>query len=96
MTRRFCSALVALALCFSFAGCSPAPDIPQPTLDELLAEVNAEHQNIQRGELDPTPLTCCGKSGPNSAGRGAPLSASLRSAALPQGEPSVTASNMAN
>lgn len=28
---------------------------PQPTLDELLAEVNAEHQSIQRGELDPTP-----------------------------------------
>ena len=55
MTRRFCSALIALALCFSFAGCSPAPDIPQPTLDELLAEVNAEHQSIQRGELDPTP-----------------------------------------
>ena len=55
MTRRFCSAIIALALCFSFAGCSPAPDIPQPTLDELLAGVNAEHQSIQRGELDPTP-----------------------------------------
>ena len=55
MTRRFCSALIALALCFSFAGCTAAPGIPQPTLDELLAEVNAEHQSIQRGELDPTP-----------------------------------------
>ena len=45
----------SLALCLCLAGCSTAPDIPQPTLDELLAEVNAEHQSIQRGELDPTP-----------------------------------------
>ena len=45
----------SLALCLCLAGCTAAPDIPQPTLDELLAEVNAEHQSIQRGELDPTP-----------------------------------------
>ena len=45
----------SLAFCLCLAGCTAAPDIPQPTLDELLAGVNAEHQSIQRGELDPTP-----------------------------------------
>lgn len=55
MTRRLCSAFIGMILCLSLVSCSSAPDIPQPTLDELLAEVNAEHQSIQRGELDPTP-----------------------------------------
>lgn len=52
---RWATKACSLALCLCLAGCSTAPDIPQPTLDELLAEVNAEHQSIQRGELDPTP-----------------------------------------
>ena len=36
-----CCAL-ALAACLALAGCAQALP-PQPTLDELLAEVNAEH-----------------------------------------------------
>lgn len=42
----------SLALCLCLAGCSTAPDIPQPTLDELLAEVNAEHQKIETPHID--------------------------------------------
>ena len=52
---RWAVKVCSLALCLCLTGCTAAPDIPQPTLDELLAEVNAEHQSIQRGELDPTP-----------------------------------------
>lgn len=47
-----CCAL-ALAACL-LAACAPALP-PQPTLEELLDEVNAEHQSIRRGEIDPTP-----------------------------------------
>ena len=36
-----CCALT-LAVCLALAGCAQALP-PQPTLDELLAEVNAEH-----------------------------------------------------
>lgn len=55
MKHRILAALVSAALCISLAGCADALDIPQPTLEELLDEVNAEHQSIQRDELDPTP-----------------------------------------
>lgn len=55
MKHRILAALVSAALCISLAGCAAALDIPQPTLEELLDEVNAEHQSIQRDELDPTP-----------------------------------------
>ena len=55
MTRRLCSAFIGMILCLSLVSCSSAPDIPQPTLEELLDEVNTEHQSIQRDELDPTP-----------------------------------------
>lgn len=55
MKHRILAALVSAALCISLAGCAAALDIPQPTLEELLDEVNAEHQSIQRDELDSTP-----------------------------------------
>ena len=42
----------SLALCLCLAGCTAAPDIPQPTLDELLAEVNAEHQKIEMPHIN--------------------------------------------
>ena len=43
---------LALAACLALAGCAePLP--PQPTLDELLAEVNAAHQAVQRPQVDP-------------------------------------------
>ena len=44
-----CCAL-ALAACLTLAGCAPALP-PQPTLDELLAEVNAAHQAIDNDGL---------------------------------------------
>lgn len=55
MIHRFYSAMIVLVLCLSLIGCARVPNIPQPTLEELLDEVNAEHQSIQREELDPTP-----------------------------------------
>lgn len=55
MKHRILAALLSAALFLSLAGCAAAPDIPQPTLEELLDQVNAEHQSIQREELDPTP-----------------------------------------
>ena len=45
-----CCAL-ALAACLTLAGCAPALP-PQPTLDELLAEVNAAHQTVNQPQLD--------------------------------------------
>ena len=45
-----CCAL-ALAACLTLAGCAPALP-PQPTLDELLAEVNAEHQAVHQPRVD--------------------------------------------
>lgn len=48
-----CCAL-ALAACL-LAACAILPGTAQPTWEELLAEVNAEHQSIRRGEIDPTP-----------------------------------------
>lgn len=45
-----CCAL-ALAACLALAGCAPALP-PQPTLDELLAEVNAAHQTVNQPQLD--------------------------------------------
>lgn len=48
-----CCAL-ALAACL-LAACAILPGAAQPTWEELLAEVNAEHQSIRRGEIDPTP-----------------------------------------
>ena len=62
MKHRILAALVSAALCISLAGCAAALDIPQPTLEELLDEVNAEHQSIQRDELDPTPYLRTGLS----------------------------------
>ena len=44
-----CCAL-ALAACLTLAGCAPSLP-PQPTLDELLAEVNAEHQAVDNDGL---------------------------------------------
>ena len=41
----------ALALCLALTGCAPALP-PQPTLEELLAEVNAAHQAVQRPQVD--------------------------------------------
>ena len=41
----------ALALCLALTACAPALP-PQPTLEELLAEVNAAHQAVQRPEVD--------------------------------------------
>ena len=41
----------ALALCLALTGCAPALP-PQPTLEELLDEVNAAHQAVQRPEVD--------------------------------------------
>lgn len=40
--------LIAL-LSFSMVGC--AASVPQPTMEELLAEVNAEHQNVGNFKL---------------------------------------------
>ena len=48
-----CCAL-ALAACL-LAACAVLPGPAQPTWEELLAEVNAEHQSILRGNIDPTP-----------------------------------------
>ena len=45
-----CCAL-ALAACLALAGCAPTLP-PQPTLDELLAEVNAEHQAVHQPRVD--------------------------------------------
>lgn len=45
----------ALALCLALTACAILPGTAQPTWEELLAEVNAEHQSIRRGEIDPTP-----------------------------------------
>ena len=45
-----CCAL-ALVACLTLAGCAPSLP-PQPTLDELLAEVNAEHQAVRRPRVD--------------------------------------------
>ena len=45
-----CCAL-ALAACLALAGCAPSLP-PQPTLDELLAEVNAEHQAVRRPRVN--------------------------------------------
>ena len=45
-----CCAL-ALAACLTLAGCAPTLP-PQPTLDELLAEVNAAHQTVNQPQLD--------------------------------------------
>lgn len=52
MKHRMMAALLSVVLCISLAGCTAAPDFPQPTLEELLAEVNAEHQSIQQPSLD--------------------------------------------
>lgn len=45
-----CCAL-ALVACLALAGCAQALP-PQPTLDELLAEVNAAHQTVNQPQLD--------------------------------------------
>lgn len=45
-----CCAL-ALAACLALAGCAQALP-PQSTLDELLAEVNAEHQAVHQPRVD--------------------------------------------
>lgn len=41
----------ALALCLALTACAPALP-PQPTLEELLDEVNAAHQAVQRPQVD--------------------------------------------
>ena len=46
--KQIISAVLVLAL-LSFSGCST---IPQPTIEELLAEVNAEHQKIKNHDID--------------------------------------------
>lgn len=52
MRKALCT--LALAACLSLAACTLALP-PQPTLDELLAEVNAAHQSIRREDIDPAP-----------------------------------------
>ena len=49
MRKALCA--LALAACLSLAACTLALP-PQPTLDELLAEVNAAHQAVQRPQVD--------------------------------------------
>ena len=46
--KQIISAVLVLAL-LSFSGCST---IPQPTKEELLAEVNAEHKAVKKGTVD--------------------------------------------
>ena len=46
--KQIISAVLVLAL-LSFSGCST---IPQPTMEELLAEVNAEHQEVKNHNID--------------------------------------------
>ena len=49
----------ALALCLALTGCAPALP-PQPTLEELLDEVNAAHQAVQRPQVDAEQYLCEG------------------------------------
>ena len=46
--KQIVSAILVLTL-LSFSGCLT---VPQPTMEELLAEVNAEHQKVEKGSLD--------------------------------------------
>lgn len=50
--HRMGTALLSAILCVSMAGCAVAPDLHQPTLEELLAEVNAKHQSIEQKPVD--------------------------------------------
>ena len=42
---------LALAACLTLAGCAPSLP-PQPTLDELLAEVNTAHRMVNQPQVD--------------------------------------------
>ena len=46
--KQIASTILVLTL-LSFSGCST---VPQPTIEELLSEVNAEHQKVEKGNLD--------------------------------------------
>ena len=41
--------ILAAMLALSNVGCT---SVPQPTMEELLAEVNAEHQEVEKGTID--------------------------------------------
>ena len=41
--------ILAAMLAFSNVGCT---SVPQPTMEELLAEVNAEHQAVDKGIMN--------------------------------------------
>jgi hypothetical protein len=54
---RIAALVCSLCLCFTcLTGCAAAAaTTTQPTLEELMAEVNAAHQSVERGDIDPTP-----------------------------------------
>lgn len=52
MKRSIFVSLSSILLALALAGCAAAPKISQPTLDELMAEVNAQHQSIQQKPID--------------------------------------------
>ena len=45
-------ALLSVILCVLMAGCAAAPELQQPTLEELLAGVNAKHQSVEQKPMD--------------------------------------------
>lgn len=51
MMKKIISILLVAAM-LTLSGCSSAP---QPTMEELMAEVNAEHQTVERFEGDLSP-----------------------------------------
>ena len=51
MMKKIISTLLVAAM-LTLAGCS---NLPQPTMEELMAEVNAEHQAMERFEGDLSP-----------------------------------------
>lgn len=46
------SGICWLVCCICLASCAATAEIPQPTLEELLAEVNAEHQAVTKTQID--------------------------------------------
>ena len=46
------TALLSVILCVLMAGCAAAPELQQPTLEELLAGVNAKHQSVEQKPMD--------------------------------------------
>lgn len=56
MKRSIFVSLLSILLALALAGCAAAPKISQPTLDELMAEVNAKHQSIEQKPMDRGPF----------------------------------------